>query len=155
MYVKIDTIVPTYNASTDTRSCEVAATMVDGSWCCSPTSSYVALVQSSCHCCVVVINWPIYDLSGVRSGGTHITSPVRQFCQITGTGNSAKSLAHSFFTYRQFCQITDTLSPAQSLTQAILPNHWHAPSHTGNSAKSLAKTNRQFCQITGTGNSAK
>ena len=65
------------------------------------------------------------------------------------------------------------------MAQAILPNHWHAPPHSGNSAKSLAKpimpnhwhapphtgkfcqitgtlsTCRLFCQITGTGNSAK
>jgi hypothetical protein len=71
-----------------------------------------------------------------------------QFCQITGTGNSAKSLACSS-TYRQFCQITGTLSTdrqfckitgtgqsAKSLItdtllhiQLIMPNHWHAPLH--------------------------
>jgi hypothetical protein len=81
------------------------------------------------------------------------SSKCRLFCQIIGTGTSAKSLAqatlsnhwHTVSTDRQFCQI------------AILPNHWHTPPHSGNSAKSLAcsSTDRQFCQITGTGISAK
>ena len=34
---------------------------------------------------------------------------------------------------RQFCKITSTLVDGQ----AIPPNHWHAPPHTGNSTKSL------------------
>jgi hypothetical protein len=92
----------------------------------------------------------------------------RQFCQITGTGNSAKSLARSS-TCRLFSQINGTLCPqtdnsakslaqaimgncakslahclqndnsAKSLAQAILPNLWHAPPHSGYSAKSLAQ----------------
>jgi hypothetical protein len=65
---------------------------------------------------------------------TGTLSTYRQFCQITGLGNcySVKSMAH-FSTDRQFYQITGT---------------WHAPPHTGNSAKSLA-----HCPHTG--NSAK
>ena len=59
---------------------------------------------------------------------TATLSTDRQFCQITGTGISAKSLAH--------CPQTD--NSAKSLAQAILPNHWHAPPHTGYAAKSLA-----------------
>jgi hypothetical protein len=87
---------------------------------------------------------------------TGTLSTERQFCQITGTDNSAKSLA---------CSSTCRLFSAKSLAQPILPDHWHAPPHTGNSAKSLAHCpswrslattvilpnhwHRQFCQITG------
>jgi hypothetical protein len=102
----------------------------------------------------------------------------RQFCQITGTllhiqgilpnhwqtpphpGNSAKSLAHCPQTdtsaqslARQFCQITGMLLHIQ----AILPNHWH----TVNRQKILPNhwhmqfSDKQFCQITDTGNSTK
>jgi hypothetical protein len=92
------------------------------------------------------------------------SSTSRQFCQITGT----------LSTDRKFCQITGTCNSqtnnsAKSLTQAILPNHLHAPPHTCNSAKSLAHCpqtdtsakslaqvnppnhwhTRQSCQITG------
>jgi hypothetical protein len=48
-------------------------------------------------------------------------------CKITAT---------LWSTDKQFCQITGTLL---HIVQAILPNHWHAPPHTGNSAKSLAQ----------------
>jgi hypothetical protein len=59
----------------------------------------------------------------------------------SSTGNSGNHW------HMQFCQTTGTLV---LLVQAIiLPNHWHIPPHTGNSAKSLAQ-HRQFCQITGT-----
>jgi hypothetical protein len=79
----------------------------------------------------------------------HISSTYRQeFCQITGTLlNSIQAILQNH-QRGQFCQITGTLLKIQ----AILPNHWHTPQNTGNSAKSLAcsSTYRQFCQITGT-----
>ena len=63
-------------------------------------------------------------------------------------------------TYRQFCQITGTLLHIQ---ETILPNHWHMRfcQFPGMLLHILAilpnhwHTDRQFCQITGTGNSAK
>ena len=71
---------------------------------------------------------------------------LRQFCQITGASNSAKSVAHSSTNMRKFCcQITGTLPLARSSRYR----------QTGNSAKSLARSYRQFCHITGTGNSTK
>jgi hypothetical protein len=59
-------------------------------------------------------------------------STYRQFCQISGT----------LSTYWLFWQITGTGNSAKSLAQeAILLIHWHTPSHTGvNSAKSLARS---------------
>ena len=96
------------------------------------------------------------------------------FCQITDTGNSAKSLAPAILPNHWHTPPHTRDNSAKSLAQqAILPNHWLTPQHTSNSAKSLAHCPhtgysakslaqiilpnhwyQQFCQI-GTGKSAK